>query len=70
MLFRRNIASPDLAMFKGRILESTDGCFGRFARKPREVFFLNEIEDFTLQEIADQKERKPQKPLSAEKDTP
>lgn len=48
-------ASPELAMFKEEFWNQLMDALEDLPENQREVFFLNEIEDFTLQEIADQK---------------
>jgi RNA polymerase sigma factor (sigma-70 family) len=47
--------SPELAMFKEEFWNQLMDALEDLPENQREVFFLNEIEDFTLQEIADQK---------------
>lgn len=48
-------ASPELAMFKEEFWIQLMDALEDLPESQREVFLLNEIEDFTLQEIADQK---------------
>lgn len=48
-------ASPELAMFKEEFWNQLMNALEDLPENQREVFLLNEIEDFTLQEIADQK---------------
>lgn len=48
-------ASPELAMFKEEFWNQLMNALEDLPESQREVFLLNEIEDFTLQEIADQK---------------
>lgn len=48
-------ASPELAMFKDEFWNELMNALDELPENQREVFLLNEIEDFTLQEIADQK---------------
>lgn len=48
-------ASPELAMFKEEFWNQLMDALEDLPEIQREVFLLNEIEDFTLQEIADQK---------------
>ncbi len=48
-------ASPELAMFKEEFWNQLMDALEDLPESQREVFLLNEIEDFTLQEIADQK---------------
>lgn len=48
-------ASPELAMFKEEFWNQLMNALEDLPEIQREVFLLNEIEDFTLQEIADQK---------------
>ena len=48
-------ASPELAMFKEEFWNQLINALEDLPESQREVFLLNEIEDFTLQEIADQK---------------
>ncbi|MFT3919012.1 RNA polymerase sigma factor [Cloacibacterium sp.] len=48
-------ASPELAMFKEEFWNQLMNALEALPESQREVFLLNEIEDFTLQEIADQK---------------
>ena len=54
MLLDEN-ASPELAMFKEEFWNQLMNALEDLPESQREVFLLNEIEDFTLQEIADQK---------------
>ena len=49
-------ASPELALFKEEFWNQLMDALEDLPESQREVFLLNEIEDFTLQEIADQKE--------------
>lgn len=46
--------APELADFKAYFWEELMDALDELPEKQREVFLLNEIEDFTLQEIADQ----------------
>jgi len=48
-------ASPELAMFKEEFWNQLMQALDELPENQKEVFLLNEIEDFTLQEIADQK---------------
>ena len=48
-------ASPELAMFKEEFWNELMQALDELPENQKEVFLLNEIEDFTLQEIADQK---------------
>lgn len=48
-------ASPELALFKEEFWNELMNALDELPENQREVFLLNEIEDFTLQEIADQK---------------
>ncbi len=48
-------ASPELAIFKEEFWTQLMDALEDLPESQREVFLLNEIEDFTLQEIADQK---------------
>lgn len=48
-------ASPELALFKEEFWNELMNALDDLPENQREVFLLNEIEDFTLQEIADQK---------------
>ncbi len=48
-------ASPELAIFKEEFWNQLMKALEDLPESQREVFLLNEIEDFTLQEIADQK---------------
>lgn len=48
-------ASPELALFKEEFWNELMQALGELPENQKEVFLLNEIEDFTLQEIADQK---------------
>ena len=48
-------ASTELAMFKEEFWNQLMDALEDLPESQREVFLLNEIEDFTLQEIADQK---------------
>lgn len=48
-------ASPELAIFKEEFWNQLVDALEDLPESQREVFLLNEIEDFTLQEIADQK---------------
>ena len=48
-------ASPELAIFKEEFWNQLINALEDLPESQREVFLLNEIEDFTLQEIADQK---------------
>ncbi len=48
-------ASPELAIFKEEFWNQLMDALEDLPESQREVFLLNEIEDFTLQEIADQK---------------
>jgi RNA polymerase sigma factor (sigma-70 family) len=48
-------ASPELALFKEEFWNELMQALDELPENQREVFLLNEIEDFTLQEIADQK---------------
>lgn len=48
-------ASPELAIFKEEFWNELMIALDELPENQREVFLLNEIEDFTLQEIADQK---------------
>lgn len=47
--------NPELGHFKELFWEELMGALDELPRSQREVFVLNELEDFTLQEIADQK---------------
>lgn len=48
-------ASPELAMFKDEFWNELMNALDELPENQRDVFLLNEIENFTLQEIADQK---------------
>lgn len=48
-------ASPELALFKEEFWSELMQALDELPENQKEVFLLNEIEDFTLQEIADQK---------------
>lgn len=48
-------ANPELAIFKEQFWNELMNALEELPENQREVFILNEIEDFTLQEIADQK---------------
>ena len=48
-------ASPELAIFKEEFWNELMQALDELPENQKEVFLLNEIEDFTLQEIADQK---------------
>lgn len=48
-------ASPELAIFKEEFWSELMQALDELPENQKEVFLLNEIEDFTLQEIADQK---------------
>lgn len=48
-------ANPELAIFKEQFWNELMAALDELPENQREVFVLNEIEDFTLQEIADQK---------------
>ena len=48
-------ASPELALFKEEFWNELMQALDELPENQKEVFLLNEIEDFTLQEIADQK---------------
>ncbi len=48
-------ASPELALFKEEFWSELMQALDELSENQKEVFLLNEIEDFTLQEIADQK---------------
>ena len=48
-------ASPELALFKEEFWIELMQALDELPENQKEVFLLNEIEDFTLQEIADQK---------------
>ena len=48
-------ASPELALFKEEFWNELMQVLDELPENQKEVFLLNEIEDFTLQEIADQK---------------
>ena len=48
-------ASPELALFKEEFWSELMQVLDELPENQKEVFLLNEIEDFTLQEIADQK---------------
>ena len=48
-------ASPELALFKEEFWSELMQALNELPENQKEVFLLNEIEDFTLQEIADQK---------------
>lgn len=48
-------ASPELALFKEEFWNELMNALDELPENQKEVFLLNEIEDFTLQEIADQK---------------
>ena len=48
-------ASPELALFKEEFWSKLMQALDELPENQKEVFLLNEIEDFTLQEIADQK---------------
>ena len=54
MLLDEN-ASPELALFKEEFWSELMQALDELPENQKEVFLLNEIEDFTLQEIADQK---------------
>jgi RNA polymerase sigma factor (sigma-70 family) len=47
--------SPELALYKEYFWQQLMDALEELPEKQREVFVLNEIEDFTLQQIADQK---------------
>jgi RNA polymerase sigma factor (sigma-70 family) len=49
-------ASPELALFKEEFWSELMQALDELPENQKEVFLLNEIEDFTLQEIADQKD--------------
>ena len=49
-------ASPELALFKEEFWNELMQALDELPENQKEVFLLNEIEDFTLQEIADQKD--------------
>lgn len=49
-------ASPELAIFKEQFWNELMEALDELPENQREVFVLNEIEDFTLQEIANQKD--------------
>lgn len=49
-------ANPELAIFKEQFWNELMNALDELPENQREVFILNEIEDFTLQEIADQKD--------------
>ena len=48
-------ANPELAIFKEQFWNELMAALDELPKNQREVFVMNEIEDFTLQEIADQK---------------
>ena len=48
-------ASPELALFKEEFWSKLMQALDELPENQKEVFLLNEIEDFTLQEIADKK---------------
>lgn len=48
-------ANPELAIFKEQFWHELMEALDELPENQREVFLLNEIEDYTLQEIADQK---------------
>ena len=48
-------ASPEVALFKEEFWSELMQALDELPENQKEVFLLNEIEDFTLQEIADQK---------------
>jgi len=48
-------ANPELAIFKEQFWHELMEALDELPENQREVFLLNEIEDFTLQEIADKK---------------
>lgn len=48
-------ASPELALFKEEFWSELMQALDELPENQKEVFLLNEIEDFTLQEIADKK---------------
>jgi len=48
-------ASPELVLFKEEFWSELMQALDELPENQKEVFLLNEIEDFTLQEIADQK---------------
>lgn len=48
-------ANPELAIFKEQFWTELMTALDELPENQKEVFLLNEIEDFTLQEIADQK---------------
>lgn len=48
-------ASPELALFKEEFWNELMQALDELPENQKEVFLLNEIEDFTLQEIADKK---------------
>lgn len=48
-------ASPELALFKEEFWNELMNALDELPENQKEVFLLNEIEDFTLQEIADKK---------------
>ncbi|NBA85848.1 sigma-70 family RNA polymerase sigma factor [Emticicia sp. CRIBPO] len=54
MLLTDESESPELALFKEHFWEELMKALDELPEKQREVFILNEIEDLTLQEIADQ----------------
>lgn len=48
-------ANPELAIFKEQFWKELMAALEELPENQKEVFLLNEIEDFTMQEIADQK---------------
>lgn len=46
-------ANPELAIFKEQFWDELMSALDELPENQREAFILNEIEDFTLQEIAD-----------------
>ena len=49
-------ANPELAIFKEQFWHELMEALDELSENQREVFLLNEIEDYTLQEIADKKD--------------
>ena len=55
ILLLNETANPELAIFKEQFWNELMAALDELPKNQREVFVMNEIEDFTLQEIADQK---------------
>ncbi len=55
ILLLNETANPELAIFKEQFWNELMAALDELPENQREVFVMNEIEDFTLQEIADQK---------------